>query len=343
MCFNITQIKDKQGLDMVDALLLKTGLTRDPLLEYTCGIFDEEYRLCATGSYYQNTLRCIAVDDDFRGNGLMNMLISHLCEEQARLKRTHLFLYTKPMSSKFFGDLGFYEIAHTDSVAFMENKRNGFDTWLKNFDTTDRTLKTACVVMNANPFTLGHRYLLEYACNNADTVHLFVLSENHGPISPDVRKHIVELSVQDLPKIILHDSGPYIISSATFPSYFLQQNQQVSKVQAELDIAIFIQIAHRLNIDTRFVGSEPTSRVSQIYNSVMANMLPQNNIKFIELPRLKIGNQYVSASTVRQAIHDGNMELAQRLMLPRAWQYITSTDCTATIDAIRNTEQLIHH
>lgn len=344
MSYTVASISNGRGLAAADALLHRAGLRRDPLADYICGVYDEDFQLCATGSCCQNTLRCLAVDEAYRGEQLMSLVVNHLCEVQAQRGHTHLFLYTKPESAAVFRDLGFYEIARTADVVFMENRRNGLDHWLEQLPCADASKEqTGCVVMNANPFTLGHRYLLEKACAKAEAVHVFVLSEACGPISPAVRKRLVELGTADLPRIILHDSGPYIISSATFPSYFLRQDQQVSRIHAQLDIAVFAKIAQRLNIGVRFAGQEPFSNVTALYNSVMAETLPQSGVAFCEIPRLALDDQIVSASRVRQALHDGRMEAAHAMLPETTWQYLMGPEGQSTLNAIRQTDELIHH
>lgn len=125
----ITQIaaSDKRGNRLVDELLTSEGIRRDGNLDYTCGMYDDEMNLIATGSCFGNTLRCMAVSHEHQGEGLMNSIVSHLIELQFSRGNTHLFLYTKCDSARFFGDLGFYEIARINGqIVFMENKRTGF-------------------------------------------------------------------------------------------------------------------------------------------------------------------------------------------------------------------------
>ena len=122
----ITQIRpaDKYGNHLVDELLAAEGILRDANLDYTCGVYDDEMNLIATGSCFGNTLCCMAVSHTHQGEGLMNSIISHLIEVQFSRGNTHLFLYTKCDSARFFGDLGFYEIARINGqIVFMENKR----------------------------------------------------------------------------------------------------------------------------------------------------------------------------------------------------------------------------
>ena len=109
MPYTISQIypDDRRGMVKVRALLEGEGLSLDANLDYTCGLFDEEYRLAATGSAFGATLRCFAVAREHQGEGLLNQVISHLIEYQAQRGVFHLFVYTKCASAKFFADLGF--------------------------------------------------------------------------------------------------------------------------------------------------------------------------------------------------------------------------------------------
>ena len=102
-----------------------------PSLYYSCGIFDEEGRLIATGSCFHETIRCLAVDKQHQGEGLLNAVVSHLLSVQAERGNSRVFLYTKPESAKFFADLGFCEIARVDKLVFLENRRDGFSSYLQ--------------------------------------------------------------------------------------------------------------------------------------------------------------------------------------------------------------------
>ena len=106
--YYISQIypSDKRANDEVDALLISEGIRRDANLDYTCGMYDDEMHIIATGSCFGNTLRCLAVSHEHQGEGLMNSIVSHLIEFQFSRGNTHLFLYTKCNSAKFFVDLG---------------------------------------------------------------------------------------------------------------------------------------------------------------------------------------------------------------------------------------------
>ena len=116
---------DKRTNEKVDRLLTAEGIRRDKLLDYTCAMRDSELNVIATGSCFGNTLRCMAVSGEHRGEGLMNEIVTHLLQLQFERGNFHVFLYTKCDSAKFFGDLGFYEIARIEGqIVFMENRKN---------------------------------------------------------------------------------------------------------------------------------------------------------------------------------------------------------------------------
>lgn len=346
----ISQIspKDKAASQQLDRLLTAEGIRRDGNLDYTCGMFDEDMNLIATGSCFGNTLRCMAVSSSHQGEGLMNQIMTHLMEIQVSRGNTHLFLYTKCSSARFFGDLGFYEIARIDGqVVFMENRRNGFSSYLQRLSGESGIHapreRCAALVMNANPFTLGHLYLTERAAEENDTVHLFMVSEEASLVPFQVRRRLVMEGTAHLSNLIYHDSGPYIISSATFPSYFQKDMDAVIESHARLDLAIFAKIAAALGIRRRYVGEEPHSQVTGIYNRIMETELPKAGIQCTVIPRIQQKGAAISASTVRRAIKENQMELLPSLVPPSTLRYLLSEEAVPVLSRIRQAEDVVHY
>ena len=344
--YSLSQVypTDKHTLAEIDALLEKEGIRRDANLDYICAMFDENYHVIGTGSCFGNTLRCFAVSSDHQGEGLLNQIITHLIEVQCARGNLHLFLYTKVKSAKFFGDLGFYEIARVeDTLVFMENRRDGFSSYLRNLEKTRTEGKSAALVMNANPFTLGHQYLVETAAANCDTLHLFVVSEDASLVPFAVRKKLVAEGVKHLPNVVLHDSGPYIISNATFPSYFLKDEAAVIEGHARLDLAVFTKIAAALNITARYVGEEPTSQVTGLYNQIMAEQLPRAGIECIIVPRRQAEGKAISASTARQCLQSGDWDALTKLVPQTTLDYFRSPEAAPVLERIRKAGNVVHY
>ena len=335
---------DRRSMAKVDRLLEREGIRRDRNLDYTCGLFDDEGDLIATGSCFKNTIRCLAVSHERQGEGLLNRVVGHVMEVQIRRGNAHVFLCTKPQSARFFSDLGFCEIARVDNrLVFMENRRTGFLDYCADLAKTRTDGVSAAVVMHANPFTKGHLHLVERAAAENDTVHLFVLSEEASPIPFAVRRRLVEEGVAHLPGVIVHDSGPYIISAATFPSYFLRDEEDVAQAHARLDVTVFGRIAAALHVTRRYVGEEPTSGVTACYNRVMAEELPKLGVECRVIPRLTENGRVISASTVRQAIHDGALDTVLDMLPPATAAYFASPEAEGVIAAIRAENDVIHH
>ncbi len=334
---------DSHAQAQLDRLLAEAGIRRDRNLDYTCGIFDGDYRLIATGSCFKNSLRCLAVSPEHQGEGLLNAVVSHLLTVQMERGNTHVFLCTKPQSAVQIGDLGFYEIARTDETVFMENRRGGFARYLEQLAGQGTDGPSAAVVMNANPFTLGHRYLVEQAAAAFPAVHVFVVQEEMGPIPYAVRKTLVREGLADMPGVILHDGGPYIISAATFPSYFLPDEDAAIRAHAALDLRLFVRIAGALEVECRYVGSESASNVTAIYNQMMAELLPENGVSCQIVPRLQKNSEIVSASTVRQAIHDGRLDDVEYMLPAPTAAYFRSPEAETVIRAIRAMEDPKHY
>ncbi|MCL2616252.1 MAG: [citrate (pro-3S)-lyase] ligase [Defluviitaleaceae bacterium] len=335
---------DKRGNQQFDKLLQNANIKRDNNLDYIAGIYDADYNLIAAGGCFGNTLRCLAVDEQHQGDGLMAPVVTHLLEHQMSCGNRHVFLYTKCDNAAIFSSLGFYEIARVDNeILLMENLKNGFDSFLENLRTHAQSGSTAALVMNCNPFTLGHRYLVEYAAKKHDTVHLFVVSEDLSLFPFADRYKLIKEGCADLTNVTLHTTGSYMVSTAVFPSYFLKDETAVIEAQTRLDIAIFKRIAQAINTQTRYVGEEPFSLVTGIYNKTMQTMLPLSGIECVVVPRKEQLGAPISASRVRKLLQEGRLEGCKDLVPPTTYNYFFTENGKKILAEIQNAENVVHY
>lgn len=170
--------------------------------------------------------------------------------------------------------------------------------------------------MNCNPFTYGHRFLIEEACKKVKQLIVFVVEEDKSLFSFEERFAMVVEGTKDIKNVIVVPSGEFILSQKTFPEYFVKiENDDVSR-NAESDINIFAKgIAPKLNIKYRFVGEEKTDNVTAEYNKAMKKILPKHGIELIEIPR-KVGmnGKPISATCVRALLDEGKFEEVRELV-----------------------------
>lgn len=308
--------------DQLKAFLTEYNLHYDEQIEATVNLKDSDGNIAASCSLHDNVLKCIAVSKDYQGYGLSTRVVTQVCNLAVERGKTHLFLFTKPENKQMFLDMGFYPILETKDVLLTENRKNGIKKYVAQLEQREGNTIGATVV-NCNPFTKGHRYLIETASQQCDVLHLFVLSEDKSEFSADVRYELVKLGVADMPNVLLHKTSDYLISSAVFPTYFIKEKSKADDANCELDIRIFCEyFARGLKITKRFVGTEPNCGVTNAYNAKMKELLPQYGVEFIEIERKQLDGMPISASAVRRLLHEGKMAEVQNLVPPTTFTYL---------------------
>ena len=278
---------------------------------------DEDERILATGALAGHTVKQFAVAPEAEGQGVMASILSLLITEAAQRGIYRLFLCTKPKNRRMFASLGFYPIIETEDAVLMENRRTGVEDFLAGLPRFSGVC--GAVVCNCDPFTLGHRHLIEYASQNCDHLYVFTVSESGSMFTPEDRHDMVLRGTRDLPNCHVFKSDLYLVSRATFPAYFIRDESRADLVKADLDIAFFSQrLAPALNITVRFVGEEPFSPVTRAYNERMKELLPRSGIRLTEIPRLN----GISASRVRALIRAGETEQTKELVPETTYETI---------------------
>ena len=307
--------------------LVKAGLEADRHVEATALIWDGD-TLIATGSRQGNLLKCIAVDPAWQGEGLLAKVLTALRQSAFQDGHRHLFLYTKPANAPLFSGLLFYPVAQTGDVLLMEDKKNGIAEYIESLIPQEHPGTVGAAVMNCDPFTLGHQYLIETAAKDCDHLYIFVLSEDKGCFRSSDRLEMVRRGIAHLSNVTVLPTGPYLISSATFPTYFLHNRDQADVIHCQLDVEIFARyFAPAFHIQRRYVGTEPLSAMTNQYNEVLKASLPPRGIDVVEIPRLTKDELPISASAVREAYHSGD------------WASVSSLVPITTYDYLQNLQQ----
>ena len=308
------------------ALLKKCGLEPVEKADYRVGIYDEEDELAATGALVGDMLQMIAVDPAYQGEDLSVRVVTHLIGAAARRGIFCLHLFTKSGSVRFFEGIGFRTVAHVPGeVALLEWGEPGIRDYCAHLAALrdPSAAKVGALVMNANPFTAGHRYLAEKAAAACDRVFLFAVEEDLSEFPFAVRLELIRKGTADLENVTVIPGGRYVISALTFPAYFSRDAER-ARLESRIDAEIFAShIAPALGITDRYLGEEPFSPSTAVYNEVVKKRLEESGIRVTVLPRTKRGNRAVSASFVRALLAEGRTEEACALLPETTAAYIT--------------------
>lgn len=352
----------------IEAFLKRNGLRFDDM-HYYAAITDDDGEMIAGGGLKGNVIKCVAVDDAHKGEAIANTLISHLIAHANEEGYSNVKLFTKPKNRQLFESLSFRLLAEAPEAVLMETGIGGINNMVEQLKkikeegevckennqeckkeektnlniTTPQHLNTSIpqplttttplrgvVVMNCNPFTLGHRYLIEQAAKQVERLFVMVVREDCSLFSYAERKAMVEQGVAHLENVTVIDGSEYAISQATFPTYFLKRLDDAADTQMLLDLDLFRRhIAPALGTTVRFIGTEPTDRLTRRYNQLMHEVLADVR----EIVRLEKEGNAVSASRVRKAMEQGDMNTIRQLVPPTTLPYIIAHLATQALQA----------
>lgn len=336
----------------VEAFLAANGLRLAPLDRYVVVTRDEDGdEILAGGGLDGNVIKCVAVSESARSEGLMNILVSRLIAIAREEGRESVKAFTKPENEGIFKSLGFALIASSPKAILMENGRGGLPEYRKYLESLARPGRNGAIVMNANPFTKGHRYLVEQAASQVDNLYVIVVKEDRSRFPYAERKAMIDAGCAGLDNVVVCEGSDYAISAATFPTYFMKKLDDATDTQIALDLDLFVNhIAKPLGVTVRFAGSEPEDALTRRYNELMAEILPGTSvavvrqahqpdpelvkgsalrqarrpIDFVEIPRLEQNGNPISATSLRRALDKGNLKEAMEYIPKSTVPYLVA-------------------
>lgn len=334
----IIEVKTKADKKKVSDFLKEQGLILENDVEYTIAILIDD-KIVGTGSLSGRILKCIAVQKEFQRLGISTRIVSNLVNEAYFRGNTHLFIYTIPKNEILFIDVGFYKIAEVlDKVCLLENQSNGIGSYTKKLAQYKvEGNNIASIIMNCNPFTLGHQYIIEKAASENDVLHVFIVWENRSSFPSEVRYHLVNEGTKHISNIVLHKGKDYIISDATFPSYFIKDKSSIVEAHTMLDIEIFKKyIVPALGINKRYVGEEPYCPITKQYNETMKALLPLAGVTVEEIKRIGVEDDYISASKVRSLIISGELSKTKKYLPKTTYDFLMSKEGLEIVNKMKD-------
>ena len=352
----------------IEAFLKRNALRIDDM-NYYAAVLDDDGEMIAGGGLKDDVIKCVAVDDAHKGEAIANTLVSHLISHANQEGYGCIKLFTKPKNRQLFESLSFRLLAEAPEAILMETGIGGISNTVEalkkikeesekykeyNKECKEDSKKckentsylntstpqhlnttmqpTGCIVMNCNPFTLGHRYLVESASRMVEHLFVIVVREDRSAFSYQERMAMVTAGTADLKNVTVCDGNEYAISNTTFPTYFLKRLDDAADTQMLLDLDLFRRhIAPALGAEVRFVGTEPTDELTRRYNELMMKSLGKDHV--VQIPRLENGGVAVSASRVRRAMDSNSLKEAAQLVPPTTLPYIIAHLATRTLHA----------
>lgn len=298
-------------------------------------------RAVGTATLAGNVIKMVAIDDRMQGQGLMARLLTTILNLGHERQIRHFFVFTPPRNRDLFTSVGFAWLAGYGELAgLLEFGTPNLDDWLRTIGPANDGRRRGAIVVNCNPFTLGHRYLIETAAGQVDELLVFVLDEDRSLFPAAVRRRLVAAGTADLPNVRVHPSGPYIISAATFPAYFLR-DADLAATQVGLDATIFAsRLAPPLGIVVRFVGEEPYCPTTARYNAAMAEVFGAHGLRLSVVPRREFEpGRAISASLVRAAIRADDRRLLERLVPESTRAFLATGEAASIVAAIKSSDR----
>lgn len=323
---------------LVEEFLKEFGLALDGDVEYTAiAKIDDE--IVGTCSYAGKVLKCFAVKEELQGEGIAAKLITHVTDRLFDNGIYETFIFTKPKNKGIFMGLGYNEVYSTQGVALLEGGMANINKTVNGMFKKSGLGKDkkAGLVMNCNPFTLGHRYLIERAAKEKEEVVVFIVEAEKSLFPFEIRLELVKQGVQDLKNVHVIPGGSYIISSNTFPSYFLRQEDERLLEYTRLDAGIFGKyIATVFNIDRRYVGTEPYCEITDNYNRALMETLPRYGVEVRLVERIVMNGAAVSASRVRELIKTDGWEEIKKLVPQTTYDFLLSSEAAEIVRRIKD-------
>jgi [citrate (pro-3S)-lyase] ligase len=316
------------------AFIGSLGLRFESGYDELVGLY-ENGQLVACGARAGYVLKMLAITPSHQGSDALGALVTQLTLSGLAAGQETLFVFTLPQNVASFEALNFRLLAAHGAAALLEHGP-GLDAYLTGHSAQVTPGRNGAIVLNGNPFTLGHRHLVELAARQVDRLFVFVVSEDCSVFPFDVRFRLAVEGTAHLPNVTVLETSRYSVSAGTFPCYFLKRLDEASGVQMHIDLQLFVQrIAPAFHIACRFVGQEPLCPTTAAYNRTMREVLASSAIQMVEVPRLEAMGGPVSASRVRAALAAGDFSSLEQLVPPPTLAFLRSPAAQVIIESLR--------
>jgi len=325
---------DQPALSEARRLIESHGLRFEPEFDDLVGLY-EDGQLVACGARAGYILKMLVIEPSHQGTDALGGLVTKLVESAIVAGHDTVFVFTMPQNVASFEAMNFRMLVTHGQTALLEHGP-GLEAYIGSHASQIVQGNNGAVVINGNPFTLGHLHLVECAARQVDRLYLFVVREDQSIFPFAVRFSLAQEATAHLQNVTILDTSRYAVSAGTFPAYFMKRLDEVAAAQMQIDLLLFAQrIAPRFHVACRFVGQEPTCETTAAYNKMMAEVLGAYSIRCVEFPRILAGGLPISATRVRDAFAGNDVDTLRELVPSSTLAFLQSPSARPIAERLR--------
>lgn len=334
--FQIKEVILDEERDLQISFLNNHNFDYEYDISYSIFVYDEDL-LVATASLANNVMKCFLIIKEYKNKNITNLMFSHLVNYMAERNIFHYFVFTTPNNEQIFTSLNMKKIVMTMNTVLLEGGddiSSVLNNLKKQFKISDN--KKAAVIINANPMTYGHLYLIETAAIENKEVLVFVVSEDLSSFPFKDRFEVIKKATSHIQNVTVLPTLSYLVSKVTFPKYFLKEDQLIKDEQTLVDVLVYKEYYCKIfNINIRYLGEEPFSINTNEYNKVLKDYL-SNRVKIVK--RKSVGNEIVSASLVRKLIKVNKLDDVKKYVPKATYDYLLSDKGQIVVNKIKESK-----
>ncbi len=195
------------------------------------------------------------------------------------------------------------KLQHNPYAIMNSKELNAYAKYIEQFKCDEHIKTKGAVVLNANPCTLGHMYLIKEALQRVDFLYIFLVEECIGNMPYMDREYMLKESLKYNKRVRVIRGGSIMTSEKVFPEYF-NKSTEPSKINLVLTHKVFGKIVGSiLGVTYRFFGTEPKDKVTRALNESASEILPKYGIQPIFIERMSIDGKNISANNARDLFY----------------------------------------
>src|SRR5690554_6026105 len=158
----VLDLNNLKSMELLNHFLKESNLMLDTL-DYAIVLKDNN-QIVGSCCKDKNVLKMIAIHPEYQQHNFVATLISEMQHVLFDQGYTHSFVFTPKKSKEIFISLNYHEIISVCDVCLLEKGKQKIDDVIESIrkQINTNTSNNGAIVINGNPFTLGHQYLIDY-------------------------------------------------------------------------------------------------------------------------------------------------------------------------------------